>query len=69
MPDKGVSLVNIDLKALSIPATKLIETVASGIGILYEPRRIREKAKADADAKIMETKVSIAAPCVPPMCT
>ena len=39
----------IDLK-LTEPLTKLIETVGNGIGVLYEPTRIRRKARADADA-------------------
>jgi hypothetical protein len=43
----------IDLKSLSKPAEKLIEAVSSAVGILYEPRRIRNKAKAEADAAII----------------
>lgn len=35
-------------KAISDPACKLIDAVRSGIGTLYEPRRIRLKAKATA---------------------
>jgi hypothetical protein len=33
------------------PVDTLIKKIASGAGVLYEPRRIREKAKAEADAK------------------
>jgi hypothetical protein len=40
----------IDLKALSEPACKLIETVGYAIGALYEPTRIVRKAKAEAKA-------------------
>jgi hypothetical protein len=47
MSSEGPSLVNLNLTE---PISKLIETVGNGIGILYEPRRIREKAKAEADA-------------------
>ncbi len=45
-----------DLVGLSEPLTKLLETVSSGIGTLYEPRKIRENAKAHADARIIEAK-------------
>ncbi len=45
-----------DLVGLSEPLTKLLETVSSGIGTLYEPRKIRENAKANADARIIEAK-------------
>lgn len=48
MSKTGFSL--LDLSSLSEPATKLIDTVASGAGILYEPTRIRRKARAEADA-------------------
>jgi hypothetical protein len=44
----GITGVTAD--ALSKPATKLIETLASGIGAVYEPTRIRRKAQAEADA-------------------
>lgn len=54
MSDTNFSL--IDLKALSMPATKLIEAVRSAVGILYEPTRIRQKAKAEADAAIILAK-------------
>lgn len=36
------------LKSASKPIEKLIETVSQGIGILYEPQRIRRKADAEA---------------------
>lgn len=39
------------LAALSKPVNTLIEKIASGVGILYEPIRIRENAKAHADAE------------------
>lgn len=46
----------IDLKALSQPATKLIDAVARAIGVLYEPRRIRRKAKAEVDAALIRAE-------------
>lgn len=39
-----------DLKSLTEPVSKLIETIGNGIGIVYEPTRIRRKAKAEAEA-------------------
>ncbi|MDO4221141.1 MAG: DUF2806 domain-containing protein [Akkermansia sp.] len=38
-----------DLLGLSAPLTKLVETVAAGIGRLYEPTHIRRMAKAKAE--------------------
>jgi Protein of unknown function (DUF2806) len=43
----------IDLKGLTEPATKLIETVSAGIGCLYLPRHIRNVAKAEAERTII----------------
>ena len=51
MSQNGFSL--LDLNGLAEPATKLIEAVSSAIGVLYEPRRIREKAKAEGDAAVI----------------
>jgi hypothetical protein len=39
--------INVDLTK---PVTKLVETVARGIGVLYEPVRIVREAKAQAEA-------------------
>ena len=50
------SLIHIDTKGLSKPATKLIESVSKGIGKLYEPTAIRRKAKAKADAALILTQ-------------
>lgn len=44
----GNSLVN--LGDLTKPATVLIEKISNAVGILYEPRRIRKKAEAEAEA-------------------
>ncbi len=57
MTDKGFSLIN--LGDISQPVTKLIESVANAIGILYEPTRIRKIAKAEADAAIIKAKGKI----------
>lgn len=38
------------MAGLAAPAAKLIEAVQSGIGVLYEPTRIRRQALAQADA-------------------
>ena len=46
----------IDLSGLSGPAEKLIESVSSAIGVVYEPTRIRRKAKAEADALAIRVK-------------
>jgi hypothetical protein len=44
----GNSLIN--LGELSKPATVLIEKISDAIGVLYEPRHIRNVARAEADA-------------------
>lgn len=44
----GNSIIN--LGDLAKPATILIEKVSNAVGILYEPRRIRKKAEAEAEA-------------------
>jgi uncharacterized repeat protein (TIGR03899 family) len=45
-----------DLAGLKDPLTKLVESVSGAIGVLYEPRRIRKKAEADADAMLTLAK-------------
>lgn len=57
MSETNFSLVN--LEGLSKAATKLIEAVSSAVGILYEPRRIRRKANADADAAVILAKSQV----------
>jgi hypothetical protein len=44
----GNSLIN--LGELSKPATVLVEKISDAIGVLFEPRRIRNVARAEADA-------------------
>ncbi len=46
----------LDLTPLSAPAVKLIDAVSNAIGVVYEPTRIRRKAKADADAALTLAK-------------
>jgi len=48
-----MSLEAKDLLGLSQPAQKLIDAISSGLGILYEPTRIRRRATADADAQLI----------------
>ena len=43
--------ININISGLSEPATKLIEKISNGVGILYEPHHIKRIAKAEAEAK------------------
>lgn len=47
------SPIHVDLKGISKPVTKLIESVCKGIGKLYEPTAIRRNAKAKADAALI----------------
>lgn len=56
MPES--TLMNIG--DLARPATALIEKVSNAAGILYEPTRIRKKAKAEADAEIIRAQAQIA---------
>lgn len=51
MSNTPVSLVQASLAGdITAPVTKLIEVASQGLGTLYEPRRIREQAKAEAEA-------------------
>lgn len=49
----------IDLKALSEPATKLIDSVSNAIGVLYEPTKMRRLAKAENDVAKIKAEGSI----------
>lgn len=57
MTDNKFSL--IDLGKLSKPISKLIEAVSQGIGAIYEPTKIRRKAKAQADASLIKARGDI----------
>lgn len=54
---EGNSIIN--LGDLAKPATVLIEKVSNAVGILYEPRRIRNKAQAEANAKKIKYLASL----------
>jgi len=56
MPEK-FSL--IDLGKVSKPISKLIDAVSQGIGTLYEPTRIRRRARAEADAALIKAEGDI----------
>jgi hypothetical protein len=58
MSETNISVVNT--KSLSEPLSKLIESVSSGIGVLYEPRRIKKRAKTEAKAAITLAEADIA---------
>ena len=49
LPDSTKAIINFG--DLSKPITALIEKIASGTGVLYEPTRIKRKAIAEAEAK------------------
>lgn len=48
-----------DPAKLAEPANRLIDAVRSATGILYEPTAIRRKARAEADAKLIEAEGKI----------
>lgn len=53
----GNSIIN--LGDLAKPATVLIEKVSNAVGVLYEPRRIKKKAAAEAAAEKIKTLADI----------
>lgn len=50
----------IDLSGASEPINKLIDAIGSACGALYEPVRIRRRAKAEADALVVRKQAEIA---------
>ncbi len=44
---------------LSKPVDTLVKKIASAVGVLYEPRRIKEKAKAEAEAQKIQALAEI----------
>lgn len=54
---EGNSLIN--LGDISKPATVLIEKISNAVGILYEPRRIINRATAEAEAEKIKALASI----------
>ncbi|CAN5396217.1 DUF2806 domain-containing protein [soil metagenome] len=53
----GTSLINFG--DLTKPATVLIEKIADATGVLYEPQRIRKRAKAEAEADLIKAEAQI----------
>jgi hypothetical protein len=49
----------LDLTSISAPITKLVEVVAKGCGVLYEPTRIVREAKANAKADLILADTNI----------
>jgi len=49
-----MSLIDFSFSGLSKPGEKLVEKLSDAIGVLYEPTKIRKKAKAEADARRTE---------------
>jgi len=49
----------INLGELSKPATVLIEKISDAVGVLYEPTRIRRKAKAKSDVALIEANTAL----------
>jgi uncharacterized repeat protein (TIGR03899 family) len=58
---KVLNLSVIDLKALEKPAIKLIETIRDAVGIVFEPKRIVRRAKAEAEADIIRAEAKVLA--------
>lgn len=48
-----------DLAGLSKPLEKLIDSVSNGIGVLYEPQRIRRKALAEAQGELIKAEAEL----------
>ena len=50
----------VNLGDLTKPIDTLIKKISTATGVLYEPTRIRRKAKAESDAAIISAKVEAA---------
>ena len=48
-----------DLTGLSKPLEKLITSISSGIGVLYEPTRIKRRAKAEAYGQLIQANAEL----------
>jgi hypothetical protein len=48
-----------DVAGFSEPAKELIKSISGAIGAIYEPTRIRRKAKAEGDSKITNAKADV----------
>lgn len=51
------------LQAFAKPVDTLINRISDAVVVVYEPRRIRKKAEAEAKAKIIATEADIAVAC------
>lgn len=51
--------ITLDIGKLSEPATVLIKKISNAVGILYEPKRIINNAKAEAEAKKIQALANI----------
>ena len=56
-PDISHSLVN--LGGLTKPADTLIKKISDAVGVLYEPRRIKKIAQAEAKADLIKARSEI----------
>jgi hypothetical protein len=56
MPDPSF----LDVGSLSGPIQEFIKRVSKAVGILYEPKRIVKRAKAEAEAKLIQAKTDAA---------
>lgn len=54
-----VNIPDIDTEPMGKFGEKLVDVIAKGAGILYEPIRIREKAKAEADAAVIAAEAQV----------
>lgn len=54
-----MSLINVDFSGLSEPAMKLVEKISGAIGVLYEPTKMKNIAKAQSEVKKIEFQSSI----------
>lgn len=57
MAESGLTVK--DLAGLSEPACKFIDALRATTGVLFEPARIRRKAKAEADAAITAARANL----------
>lgn len=48
--------IKVDTKGAGRAIEKLLEVVASGVGVLWEPRRMRAAAQADVDVKLIHAR-------------
>lgn len=51
--------MDLGLDGLTKPIGQLVEHVANAVGVIYEPTKIRRKARAEAEALIIEKKAKL----------